>query len=350
MIAVLIPYRLTAGQLESPSYETPEYRRDVASWFEPLGRTWCWQPVTMSDVPEFEIHRLLAIFGRDVTYFNLCDGAEIDHYPGLSVVKALEQAGVAFTGAGSQFFAETTYKSAMKTRLRCAGLATADFVLVEDEARDLLRIEHEIGFPAFVKPDVSAAAGGINEHSRVVNMDELRRQVQWLQTTDHVMPSHGVLVERFIDGPEFTALVFEDAEAPDGVRVLPPLERAYHVRLPHEHRYLTFEVYDKYTPDQILPHLGGALFLYQPAPKEIEAAICELASRSFRALGGSGYARVDMRLDRESGVVQVLEVNANCGLGNAPDSTTGHICRLAGWPFHRLIEKLLATAMQRKRS
>lgn len=41
---------------------------------------------------------------------NLCDGVEIDGYPGLSVVKELEKRKIAYTGGNPEFFLNTTSK------------------------------------------------------------------------------------------------------------------------------------------------------------------------------------------------------------------------------------------------
>lgn len=56
---------------------------------------------------------------------NLCDGTELDGIPGISVLRHLQAAGVAFTGADEAFFSVSTYKIQMKRLFQKRGVATA---------------------------------------------------------------------------------------------------------------------------------------------------------------------------------------------------------------------------------
>lgn len=52
--------------------------------------------------------------GEKLAVINLCDGTEDDGYAGISVVLGLECAKIPFTGAGSQFYSDTTSKPVLK--------------------------------------------------------------------------------------------------------------------------------------------------------------------------------------------------------------------------------------------
>jgi hypothetical protein len=52
--------------------------------------------------------------GEKLVVVNLCDGTEHDGYVGLSVVFGLQIAQIPFTGAGSQFYSDTTSKPVLK--------------------------------------------------------------------------------------------------------------------------------------------------------------------------------------------------------------------------------------------
>jgi len=105
-------------------YDTPAYRAEVQSWFEALHLPWRWVPTTVASLAP----TLTTICAPGQTapalVCNLCDGDAIHGYPGLTVVRALEQAGIPFTGATSAFYALTTSKVPMKERLRQCGIAT----------------------------------------------------------------------------------------------------------------------------------------------------------------------------------------------------------------------------------
>ena len=123
-VYVFIPYTTTDGRVESPLYDTPAYRAEVQSWFEALHLPWHWVPVTVACLAQ----TLATVCARGQAALalvcNLCDGDEIHGYPGLTVVRALEQAGIPFTGAASAFYTLTTSKVPMKERLRQCGIAT----------------------------------------------------------------------------------------------------------------------------------------------------------------------------------------------------------------------------------
>jgi hypothetical protein len=70
--------------------------------------------------------------GEKLIVVNLCDGTEDDGYVGLSVVFGLQIAQIPFTGAGSQFYSDTTSKPVLKRvfhinletyRIECSYLA-----------------------------------------------------------------------------------------------------------------------------------------------------------------------------------------------------------------------------------
>ncbi|MCK7477164.1 MAG: hypothetical protein M0C28_06375 [Candidatus Moduliflexus flocculans] len=74
-------------------------------------------------------------------------------------------------------------------------------------------------YPAFVKPMGESRSVGINDDSVVHDADELRRQVAWIETR---VPRRPALVEDFMPGDEFTALVLgngADARVPARPRV-----------------------------------------------------------------------------------------------------------------------------------
>jgi D-alanine-D-alanine ligase len=65
------------------------------------------------------------------------------------------------------------------------------------------------------------------------------------------------------------------------------------------------------------------------------------------ALSGTGYARVDMRMEARTGTLYVLEVNANCGLSSDAETSAGQILRLARVPIHQFIASILEDALVR---
>jgi D-alanine-D-alanine ligase len=348
-VHVFIPYTITDGRIASPSYDTPAYRAEVHSWFEALHLPWCWVPITVASL----VPTLATIGARNqaapVLVCNLCDGDEVHGYPGLSVVRALEQADIPFTGAASAFYALTTSKVLMKERLHHYGIATPPFVRLDNSPDALARLTTHVGYPAMIKPDVSAASMGISLCSCVQDAAAARAQFSRLVQGEQgaAFPASGIFAERFVDGPEFTVLVVADQGCVRGVRAYPAVERIFHAALPPHERFLSYERYwSCYQEEAQLPDTEP-FYRYALAAPQLQEPLGALAIRAFLALSGTGYARIDIRMDARTGVLYVLEVNANCGLSSDGETSVGQILRLTGVPIEQLIASMLEDALVR---
>ncbi len=346
---VFIPYYDKDSRLESPEYDLPDFRIEVASWFEALGLAWHWVPVTLTNIGDVLQAFQAAHATRPGVVLNLCDGNELDGSPGVSIVRALETARVPFTGSDSAFYELTTFKSPMKARLVARGVPTAPFVVLRDLPADAARLAADVGFPAFVKPEVSAGSGGIALSSRINSPEDALARVAHLMAGEDA-PFYrrtGFFVERFVDGPEFTVLVVADRRAPLGARAYPPVQRIFHSALPAHERFLSYDRYwSEYKEESRLPDTEP-FYRYEPAPAAYAARLASLAEQAFVAVGGTGYGRVDIRLHAPTDELLVLEVNSNCGLSGDRETSVGELLFLAGIPVHSLVSEILDNAFER---
>ena len=86
---------------------------------------------------------------------------------------------------------------------------------------------------------------------------------------------------------------------------------------------------------------------YRLATGDAATQACEVALAAWRALGCRDAGRVDCRCDA-SGQVQFLEVNPIPGL-HPVDSDLTILAALLGVPYQQLIERILASALERLR-
>ena len=93
-----------------------------------------------------------------------------------------------------------TDKGEQRTMLRAAGLRTPDFEVV-DSFGHASRVPSRSGFPVIVKPVDSSASRGV---SRVDSSEELRGAFDFAMSYSR---SGRVIVEEFIEGPEFSVEV-----------------------------------------------------------------------------------------------------------------------------------------------
>jgi len=347
-VVVFAPYIEVDGKLVSPHYDLPDYRAEIAGWMSALGLSFEWQPITSRNLaPVIASLRERARTG-EMLVFNLCDGSESDGYPGVEVVEALEQANVPFTGANAGFYRLTTAKSAMKRALAAAGVPTAPFRMIEDIDADLRTAANEIGFPLFIKPDVSAGSYGIQVDSVCYDLAAARLKVLQLREGMHGQKfDGGILAEKFVEGREFTVLAVEDDAQPLGLWILSPGERVFDKRVPPRERFLAFERYwGLPEAERPIPE-SEPYYWYASAPLALRAQLEDIARRAMRAVGGTSYGRVDMRFDESTGQLFVLEVNAQCGLSSDDSSTVGSMLKLAGEDIVDVIARVLRHGLRR---
>jgi D-alanine-D-alanine ligase len=166
-------------------------------------------------------------------------------------------------------------------------------------------------WPFIVKRPNGYASIGMDAKSKVKNLDELQAKVEQLAKEypdDAKNPgAANALVEEFIEGREFTVLVAE----PLGRRLAKPgrktLPRAWH---PIECRFPNGEEFKHYDLKWVT--FEGIQWL--PVDDDVLAQrLIEATRKLFAALHGTGYARCDLRMDRE-GHIYMLEINPNPGI------------------------------------
>jgi D-alanine-D-alanine ligase len=271
---------------------------------------------------------------------NLCDGsgAGRDGLPGLEAIEALEWRGIPYTGARAEAYRIGSSKVAMKERFRAAGVPTAAFQVLasadaEIDAALLARC------PLIVKPCDAGGSAGIGIDSVVTDEATLRARVA------RVCAVYGeALVEAYVDGREVTVGVLGSGR---DLALFSPLEVRFGPAFPAGRGLRTFE-----TKWDVASPLYSSFELLCPAPLEPAETrrVLHIARAAYRAIAGSGYGRVDLRLDA-GGEPFVLEVNPNCSLEWHPAILTECAmfpigARAAGLEFPALLRELVARALR----
>jgi D-alanine-D-alanine ligase len=85
------------------------------------------------------------------------------------------------------------------------------------------------------------------------------------------------------------------------------------------------------------------LWNYRPVePRALAKRIREISWAAYAAVGGRGYGRVDLRQDKETGEIVVLEVNAQCGISEDEAYTSiGAILKFARVPFANAVREII---------
>lgn len=345
----LVPHAIEGDRLISTTYESEATKVALAEAFNQLGLPWIWQPVVIGTVDEIVGQLAASLARRPTVAFNLCDGLDVDDEPGLSLVTALEQAGIPCTGADSGFYETSTYKLRMKDLFRQRGVETAPW---EEVPRDgpVLGICERLGTPLLVKPDVSCASCGISLRSKVSSDVEIEHRRDELRLTEMGTPlliDSEIFVERFLAGDEFTVFVGGYWDQPADLWTLPPARRCFAASIPTGERFLTYERYWGFYREERPPADGEAFYRYELLEGVLGQQVVDLAIRAYRAVAGHGYARVDIRRDTVNGRLSVLEVNANCGLSGDEQTSIGSILALMGWDLTGLLSRIIDQTLRR---
>jgi D-alanine-D-alanine ligase len=232
----------------------------------------------------------------------------------------LEILGIPFTGPGVAACARCIDKVLAKHELRAAGIPTPDwFAFNETAFRELgaadalAGLEERLGFPLVVKPSRGGSSLGI------------KFAESWFDVPEALVSAFSyddrVLLERFVDGRELAVSVLGGEPLPV-VEVIPQAGDSYDFEARYE--------------------IGRTTFV---CPAELSAeefsAVVEAALGAYRALGCSGFSRVDLILAADG--PQVLEVNAIPGLTDT--SLLPQAAEAAGMSFEQLVEKILDLAL-----
>ena len=88
---------------------------------------------------------------------------------------------------------------------------------------------------------------------------------------------------------------------------------------------------------------------YRAADVALIKNICKISFEAYKAVRGKGYGRIDIRMDKNTGRMYVMEVNAQCGLSDDENFTSiGAILRLSGNSFSSLIATIIRNALTHK--
>lgn len=225
----------------------------------------------------------------------------------------LECAGIPYTGSGILASALAMDKLRTKQVWQSLGLPTPQHAVLASEA-DCRTAAETLGFPLIVKPAHEGSSIGM---AKVGDVAELVAAWRAASTYDAQ-----VLVEQWIQGPEFTVAVLHG-------QVLPPIG----LGTPH-----TFYDYDaKYLASDTQYRIPCGL----DAAREEE--LKALSARACEAVGIRGWARVDVMQDAE-GNFWLLEVNTVPGMTD--HSLVPMAARAAGLDFQQLVLSILDDSLE----
>lgn len=268
--------------------------------------------------PRLSVIRRLLAYQPDLC-FNFCEG----HF-GVSreaqIPAILDMLRIPYTGSGVLGMSLSHNKYMAKKVFRWVGLPTPEFEVVNnpEEIPDI-----EIEFPLFVKPTHEGTSIGINENALVKDYESLVRQVKWAWNEVKAP----ILIEKYIEGREFTVSIMGDRVLPI-IEIVSPTGYYSHFQKEDENSLVYRICPAKLTPEK-------------------QAEIEKTALGAMRALELQDFCRMDLRMD-ENENIYILEVNPLPLLFPDPlQASYVFSSKVAGMTYTEMINNLIDVAVKR---
>lgn len=219
--------------------------------------------------------------------------------------------GIPYTGSGVLGSALAMDKVRSKQIWQSAKIPTPEFEFISRETG--VKLPPDIKFPVMVKPAHEGSSIGI---AKVSDRTELDDAIENAMVYDDL-----VLIERFVDGSEYTLSILNDQTLPI-------------IRLETANEFYDYDA--KYLSDDTRYHCPAGL------EQQSEAEYAALGLRAFQLLGASGWGRVDFILNDEIGP-QLIEVNTVPGMTD--HSLVPMAAAAAGIDFEQLVLRILSSSL-----
>lgn len=239
----------------------------------------------------------------------------------------LELADLAYVGAGVLASSVGMDKALFKHVMRSQHLPVLEAITLtrhqlETDLEFVVTLAEMVApYPLFTKPVNLGSSVGIK---KCHNREELIKGLHLAARYDR-----RILVERGLDSPheyEVAVLGNDDPSASIPGEVIPSEEfYSYHAKYEDER---------------------SQLLIPAPLPQETIAYLQQTAIAAFKAVDGSGMARVDFLMDRTTGEIFLSEINTIPGFTKI--SMYPKLWEASGLPYAALVDRLVELAIQRK--
>lgn len=237
-----------------------------------------------------------------------------------SVPAALELANIPYTGAGMEALIIGNNRNLTKRLLMAYDIPTPPFQFIR---RAGVSIDEDLGLPLIVKLNEGGGSVGIDNHAVKESFRAAKLRVNKLITTYRVP----VVVEKFIDGPEITCVVFDDGVK----RHVFMAQKIFRKKPDGKHFFTSLESYEDIRA-----------YKYIPVGEDLRYEVTKFAVRAFRGLQHKDYAKFDIRVDEGTGVPYFTDSNPNTAFGPDTGLPMTEVMIMYGIEFSDTLASLLS--------
>jgi D-alanine-D-alanine ligase len=317
------PENASAADAELAEWKT-EY--DVVTALQKLGHEV--KPLGLQD--DLSVARQAIKDWEPDIIFNLLEAFDnivmFDH----NIVSFLEMLRMPYTGSNARGLMLARDKSLSKKLMAYHRIPMPEFAVIRRGQK--VRASKRLPFPLIVKSLTEEASLGISQASVVDSEEKLKERVAFI----HDSIGTDALVEQFIEGRELYVGVMGNHR----LRVFPIWEMQFTKMPDSVHHIATERV--KWSVKYQEKH-GIQTNELKDLPEDQCQRIQHLCRRVYRALELSGYARIDLRMDKD-GKAYVLEANPNPQIARGEDFAES--AKRAGLSYEALLQRIVMLGLQ----
>ena len=263
--------------------------------------------------------------------FNLLEAFDNVNLFDQNVVSYLELLRVPYTGCNPRGLLLARDKSLSKKLLAYHRIPVPEFAVFRRGRK--VKVPPRLTFPLIVKSLTQESSIGISQASVVGDEEKLRKRVEFI----HESVGTHAIAERYIDGRELYVGVLGN----ERLQVFPIWEMHFTKMVEGDNWPIATERVKWSTKYQV-KH-GIATDKAMALPEGFEQAVSKMAKRVYRSLELTGYARIDLRMDRE-GKPYVLEANPNPQIAYGEDFAES--AEHGGMKYEDLLDRILTLGLQ----
>ena len=237
-----------------------------------------------------------------------------------SVPAALELSNIPYTGAGMEGLIIGNNRNLTKRLFIAYEIPTPPFQFIR---RAGVAIDESIGLPLIIKLNEGGGSVGIDDNAVKEGIKDAEKKAD-LMISKYKLP---ILVEKFIDGAEITAVVFDDGTKKHVFMG----EKVFKRKPDGKHFFTSIDSYSQWDS-----------YKYKFVAEPLRSKIAKLAVRAFNGLHHKDYAKFDVRVEEETGIPYFTDSNPNTAFGPDKGLPMTEVMTLYGVPFEETLGSLLS--------
>jgi D-alanine-D-alanine ligase len=233
---------------------------------------------------------------------------------------ALELSNIPYTGAGLYGLVVGNNRHLFKQLLLAHDIPTPGYKFIRDLRT---KVPTNLGLPLIVKLNESGGSVGIDNNAvKETYAAALKKVTKMLET--YKIP---VIVEQFVDGPEITAVIYDDGRR----KHIFLGQKVFKLKPDGKHDFTSLESYDDIKS-----------YSYKIPEQSLIDKINPLVGRAFDMLGYRDYAKFDIRVDENTKVPYFIDGNPNSAFGPDKGLPVTEVLMLHNVSFTSLLKSMLS--------